>query len=206
MANCPHCAERLGLLQSFRPGPCPACRLPLETDQHGRIQTYARLHAQRILETPRSAGYWIMFGVAAGTTLLAVIPTLGVVPGLIVTPVQVALLVRSAQRYREHFGVLHALTTDFFAGLFFLVLFAAQAVSNLLLNVFSPLVNLPLFVGLWFGYEAYVRWHFRRVADGLPPAAAELAVIGIFAAAVLLPPTALFVAFLVSYLGGGGGD
>jgi hypothetical protein len=202
MANCPHCAERLGLLQSFSPGPCPSCRLPLETDQRGRIQTYARRHAQRILETPRGAGYWVMFAVAAGATLLAVIPTLGIVPGLVVTPVQVALLLRSAQRYREHFGVLHALTTDFFASLFFLVLFAAQAASNLLLHALSPLVNLPLFVGAWFGYEAYVRWHFRRVAGGLPPAAAELAVIGIFAAAVLLPPTAVFVAFLISYLRG----
>lgn len=206
MANCPHCAERLGLFKSLRPGPCPSCRLPLETDQRGRVQTYARLHAQRILEAPRSARYWIMFGVAAGATLLAVIPTLGIVPGLIVTPLQVALLVRSGQRYREHFGVLHALTTDFFTSLLFLVLFGAQAASNLLLNAFAPLVNLPLFVGLWFAHEAYVRWHFRRVADGLPPAAAELAVIGIFAAAVLLPPTAVFVAFLISYLGGGGGD
>ena len=190
------------MLQPFRAGACPACRLPLETDQRGRVQTYARLHARRILDAPRGARTWVMFGVAAGATLLSVVPTLGIVPALVVTPLQVALLVRSAQRYREHFGLLHALTTDFFASLAFLLLFGAQSASNLLLHSFSPLVNLPLFVGLWFAYEAYVRWHFRRVAEGRGPAVAEIVVIGLFAAAVTLPPTAVFVAFLISYLGG----
>jgi hypothetical protein len=200
MSNCPHCAEPYGLRQIIRRENCGHCRLPLEIDSGGRIATYAAKHARRILAAPKGLSYWLLFGLGiAATITLSVIPSFGVLVPLILAPLQAFSLERSIHRYQEHFGLLHTLTVDFYATFLFLFLLLVQGVSGLLLESASVVLNLPLFLLVWWAYGRYAEWHFRQVARRQPPSVIELGIIGLTVASVVAVPFVFLIAVIVSY-------
>jgi hypothetical protein len=175
--------------------------LPLELDAGGRIETYASKHAVQILHAPRGAGYWALLGVGVLSTLvLSLVPSFGLLTVLVLPLIQVFCLERSIQRFQQHFGFLHGLTVDFYSGLILMVLVMGQSIANLTLQFFAPLISVPLFLGVWWTYERYGAMHFRQVASHQRPANVELTLIGGLAGLIVLMPTALLVAVLVSYL------
>ena len=204
MANCPHCAERFGWLHLLRRATsCAHCHLPLRTDGAGKVETYASRHADEILRQAHDERYWslLVIGVVA-TLVVALLPTFGLLTLVLLPIIQAICLERSVQRYREHFGILHGLTVDFYSSIFFLGLVAAQSIANALAHSAAALVAVPLYLLAWWGYGAYCRWHFRRVAAGLQPAWSELSLIGLLVGLLVLAPTLLLIVVLFSYFGG----
>ena len=205
MANCPHCAEAFGWSMSLRKkAQCGHCHLPLRIGADGKLETYASRHAEEILKEAPSQRYWLLLGVGVTATLvISLVPSFGILPLVILPGVQAFCLERSVQRYREHFGLLHGLTVDFFSSLFFLLLVAAGAILNFLTGPFAALVSVPMYLAAWWGYGKYCELHFRRVAAGRPPSLIELLAIGIVVGMIILVPTLLLLTVLLSYFAGG---
>jgi hypothetical protein len=204
MANCPHCAEAFGWAETFRhAASCSHCHLPLRIGADGKLETYASRHAEEILGAAPSTRYWLLLGVGlAATLVINLLPTFGILPLVILPAVQAFCLERSVQRYREHFGLLHGLTVDFFSSFFFLALIGFEAAANLLTGPFAPLLSVPMYLAAWWGYGKYCELHFRRVAAGRPPSWVELAVIGSIVGLIVLVPTLLLMTVLLSYFAG----
>lgn len=166
----------------------------------GKVETYASRHAAEILSRVQDTRYWQLLGVGvAATVVITLIPTLGILPLIVLPAVQAICLERSVQRYREHFGVLHGLTVDFFSSIFFVTLVAVESVANFLTGPLAPLLAVPLYLAAWWGYGKYCELHFRRVAAGRPPSWFELAIVAGIVLLIVLAPTLLLLAVLVSY-------
>ena len=204
MANCPHCAESFGWTKSFRQAAsCRHCRLPLRVGADGKLETYASRHAAQILGQPHAQRYWLLLGIGvAATFLINLAPTFGILPLVVLPAIQAVCLERSVQRYREHFGLLHGLTVDFFSSIFFVLLVAVEATMNLFTGPGAAIVAVPLYLAAWWGYGKYCELHFRRVAAGRPPSLFELGVIGAVVGLIVLAPTLLLLAVLASYFFG----
>lgn len=207
MANCPHCAEAFGWGVTLRQAAqCGHCHLPLRIGADGKLETYASRHAEEILTQAPPKRYWLLLGVGVTATLVInLVPSFGILPLVILPGVQAFCLERSVQRYREHFGLLHGLTVDFFSSLFFLLLVAAGAILNFLTGPFAALVSVPMYLAAWWGYGKYCELHFRRVAAGRPPSWFELLAIGLVVGMIILVPMLLLMTVLLSYFAGGGG-
>ena len=207
MANCPHCAEAFGWSVTLRQAAqCGHCRLPLRIGADGKLETYASRHAAEILSQAQSHRYWLLLAIGVTATfVINLVPSFGVLPLVILPGVQALCLERSVQRYREHFGLLHGLTVDFFSSLFFLLLVGAGAILNFLTGPFAALVSVPMYLAAWWGYGKYCELHFRRVAAGRPPSLIELLTIGAVVLLIVLVPTLLLATVLLSYFAGGGG-
>jgi hypothetical protein len=205
MANCPHCAESFGFAMALRrSSECGHCHLPLRIGADGKLETYASRHADEILEQAPSPRYWLLLGVGLTATFVVIlVPSFGVLPLLVLPGVQAFCLERSVQRYREHFGMLHGLTVDFFSSFFFLMLVALQAAANGLIGPFAVLLAVPMYLAAWWGYGKYCQMHFRRVAAGRPPSWIELGTIGSIVGLIVLAPTLLLMTVLISYFAGG---
>jgi hypothetical protein len=205
MANCPHCAEAFGWRETFRQAAqCGHCRLPLRIGADGKLETYASRHAVEILGQAHSQRYWLLLGIGVAATLvISLVPSFGLLPLVILPGVQAFCLERSVQRYREHFGLLHGLTVDFFSSFFFLMLVGFESAANLLTGPFAALLSVPMYLAAWWGYGKYCELHFRRVAAGRPPSLLELGVIGAVAGMIVLVPLLLTLTVLVSYFAGG---
>jgi hypothetical protein len=201
MANCPHCAEAFGWAVLLgRTTTCNHCRLPLRTDASGRLETYASRHAAEILGTARKSGHWMLLAMGTIATLfISLVPAFGLLTLFVLPIVQAICLERSVQRYREHFGLLHGLTVDFFSSFFFLALVTAQSLANFVVGPGAAVVAVPLYLGAWWGYGKYCESHFRRVAAGRPPGALELAVIGLIVGLLVLVPALLLLVVLACY-------
>jgi hypothetical protein len=206
MANCPHCAEAFGWRETFRrSAQCGHCRLPLRIGADGKLETYASRHADEILSQAQSHRYWLLLGIGVAATLvISLVPSFGLLPLLILPGVQAICLERSVQRYREHFGLLHGLTVDFFSSLFFMVLVGVGAMANFLAGPFAALISVPMYLAAWWGYGKYCELHFRRVAAGRAPSLVELGVIGCVVGMIVLVPLLLLLTVLLSYFAGGG--
>jgi hypothetical protein len=182
---------------------CGHCGLPLRTGANGKIETYASRHAAQILGRSHDSRYWWLLGIGvAATVLITLVPTLGILPLILLPAVQAICLERSVQRYREHFGLLHGLAVDFFSSFFFLALVSVEAAANLLTGPLAPVLAVPLYLAAWWGYGKYCELHFRRVAAGRPPNLLELAIVGAIALSIVLVPSLLLVAVLISYFAG----
>lgn len=207
MANCPHCAEAFGWNVTLRKeAQCGHCRLPLRIGADGKLETYASRHAEEILNQAQSHRYWLLLGVGVTATfVINLVPSFGILPLVILPGVQAFCLERCVQRYREHFGLLHGLTVDFFSSLFFLMLVAIGAIANFFAGPFAVLVSVPMYLAAWWGYGKYCESHFRRVAAGRPPSLLELLTIGLVVGLIILVPTLLLLSVLLSYFAGGGG-
>jgi hypothetical protein len=204
MANCPHCAEAFGWAETVRhAASCSHCHLPLRIGADGKLETYASRHADEILGVTQSRRYWLLLslGVAA-TFAINLVPTFGILPLVVLPGVQAFCLERSVQRYREHFGLLHGLTVDFFSSFFFLLLISLEAAANILAGPFAVLLSVPMYLAAWWSYGKYCEFHFRRVAAGRPPSWVELAVIGSVVGLIVLVPTLLLMTVLLSYFAG----
>jgi hypothetical protein len=204
MANCPHCAESFGWAAAFRQAKsCQHCHLPLRIGADGKLETYASRHAAAILNQPPTSRYWLLLGIGvAATFVINLVPSLGILPLVVLPAIQAICLERSVQRYREHFGLLHGLTVDFFSSFFFLLLVAVEAAANFFAGPFAALFAVPLYLAAWWGYGKYCELHFRRVAAGRQPSLIELGVIGAVVGLIVLAPTLLLFAVLVSYFAG----
>ena len=205
MANCPHCAEAFGWRETFRQAAqCGHCRLPLRIGADGKLETYASRHADEILSQAHAHRYWLLLGIGvAATFVINLVPSFGLLPLIILPGVQAFCLERSVQRYREHFGLLHGLTVDFFSSLFFMILVGVGAMANFLAGPFAALISVPLYLASWWGYGMYCELHFRRVAAGRPPSLLELGIIGCVVGMIVLVPLLLLLTVLVSYFAGG---
>lgn len=204
MANCPHCAEDLGWMQSFRQlTACGHCGLPLRVGADGKLETYASRHAAEILGRPPDHRYWLLLGIGvAATAVITMVPSFGILPLLVLPAAQAICLERSVQRYREHFGLLHGLTVDFFSSFLFLLLVMVEVGVNAVAGPLATVVAVPLYLAAWFGYGKYCELHFRRVAQGRPPNAIELGTIAAIVGLIVLAPTLLLFAVLISYFAG----
>lgn len=195
--NCPRCAESIGLIPWLkRAQACPHCGSPLETDEAGAMMDWARVHGAGLLAAPRPTISWIMFGLGLTAAVIgAALPTGGAL-SVALFLMQSACLVRATQRFREHFTMAHTLTVDFYSSFALTALLVGQGVANALMGPGALAISIPLFCAVWFGVEAYVRWHFGRMARGLGPSAPESLVLMGLVALVVIPPAILFVAVL----------
>ena len=138
----------------------------------------------------------------AATFAINLVPTFGILPLVVLPGVQAFCLERSVQRYREHFGLLHGLTVDFFSSFFFLLLISLEAAANVLAGPFAVLLSVPMYLAAWWSYGKYCEFHFRCVAAGRPPSWVELSVIGSVVGLIVLVPTLLLMTVLLSYFAG----
>lgn len=200
MANCPKCAERIGWLDLLSDAEeCGSCGLPFERGSSGQILTYAQEHAEQVLNRPRTIGHWFLLGFGLVTTAaLSAVPTGGVLVATGVFFVQALTYGRSVSHYREHFDMLHSVTSDFFSGLFLAALVGVQTLLGAVLPVLSGLTNAALYLFGWFCFQKYFRAHFERLADGKAPHPAELTLISAMILTVVLPPAVLTA--VVAYL------
>lgn len=190
--NCPHCAETIGWVAWLkRQQTCDHCGLPLQSDEAGAMIDWARVHGQALLDAPRPTIVWVLCGLGLTAAVIgALLPTGGAL-AVVLFLVQSACLVRATQRFREHFTLAHTLTVDFYSSFALTALLVGQSLANALLGPAALAISAPLFLGVWFGVEAYVRWHFGRMARGLGPSAPESVVLLGLIALVALPPAIL---------------
>jgi hypothetical protein len=195
--NCPQCAEAIGIKAWLkRAQRCPHCGSALETDEAGALMDWARVHGAALLAAPRPMIVWVLCGLGLTAAVIgALVPTAGVLP-VVLFLVQSACLVRATQRFREHFTLAHTLTVDFYSSFALTALLVGQGLANALMGPGALAISAPLFLAVWFGVEAYVRWHFGRMVRGQGPSAPESAVLMGLLALVVVPPTILFVAVL----------
>jgi hypothetical protein len=202
MATCPHCAEDLGVKHLFRPAEtCRTCDQRLRTLDDGRVETWAIKHGQKLLDAPRPTRYWMMLGVVVvASALVGGLPTAGVLPALLLLPLQLAALNRMAVPLREHMGPLHAVTSDFYASILLGGLAIVDVISNVILTLAPPLsaaVSVAAFLIVWKIHDEYNRWHLRRESRAQRPVVVELVGIAALVVAVVVPPVVLAVVVVV---------
>ena len=180
---------------------CPHCRLPLGTADSGRLRDLARERAAFLLDLPtgRSARPLLLGGVVA-TAALSLVPTAGILTGLVLPLVQVFCIERSQQRQREALDTLHGLIYDLFSAFLFVTLVAAEGLAGATLGSLAALVTTPLFIAVWFLAHWRLKAHLRRMAGGLRPHPLALSALGLAGVLIVGPPVVVAVLLLASHL------
>ena len=147
-----------------------------------------------------------MLGVVVlASAVVGGLPTGGILPALLLLPLQVAVLNRLAVPLREHMGSLHALTSDFYASILLGGLAIIDIGSNLILTLAPPLsaaVSVAAFLLFWKVHDHYTRWHLQREARAQGPAVVEVVGIVALVVAVAIPPVVLTVVVVLIRLRG----
>jgi len=202
MATCPHCAEDLGVRHLFRPAAtCRTCGQRLRTLDDGSVETWAIKHGQKLLDAPRPTRYWVTLAVVGlASAIVGGLPSAGILPALLLLPLQMAALNRMVLPLREHLGPLHSVTSDFYASILLAGLALVDVAANVILTLAPPLsaaVSVLAFLTVWKTHDAYARWHLQREARAQGPAVVEVVGIVGLVVAVALPPIVLAVVVVV---------
>ena len=159
-------------------------------------------YSSKILNKPKDYKYWILFTISIISTLItSLFPTFGLLTSLLLPIIQIFSLERATLPLREHFSFLHSLTVDFFSSFLFMLMIIIQSLANFFLGPISAIVNVPLFCLIWWLYEIYCRSHFRRVSEHRKPIFLELALISLLFGVILIIPTGILLAVLITYFG-----
>lgn len=186
--DCPHCAERLGLIALIR-RTCGRCTRSLSA----RMPAAPEL--RRVLAARPLHLRWLLIGLGV-TALVSLIPTLGALQLLVMTPVQLWCIEKATSEFNEHLPTRSMLIFDLASGMIFMALAAAGAVLGLLLESFSAPFAVLAFTGAFFGCRWVATTLATRAVENMGPGRMANVFLAMLGVLLMAPPVLLFLVVL----------
>lgn len=185
MIDCPHCAERLGILAMVRRR-CGRCSLPTSSKRA------ASPELRRALATRPLHLRWLALGLVA-TVGLSLFPTFGVLQLVVMTPLQLWCIDKATADFTEHLPPRSMLTFELASGAMFMALAVGESALGFFLETLSVPFSVAAFIAAYFGCRGVALTLASRARDHLGPGRIATFFLGVLGLWLVLPPALLVV-------------